>query len=376
VTRTRPPSLRLIRIVVLSVACLAAGCDGGDDEARREYLKALELGKTGRPLEEQLAHVDRAVRLVPTGATYLEKRAGLLFGLGRLAEARVDYDRAVELADRPYLRFERADLLCALGEDEAAHADLDRAIAGQPENVHFYPRRALVRLALGRVAEARADVDHAIAASPGGGGESERYARAAVLLLEGTPAEALPDLDLVIANFSDSTRRALPRTVRLLAHAALDRPERAAAEFDRQALDAAAHWPELGYRYWLVRRGCANAFIVTRAGPLVERARSILAASESRESSHGRPPGLLRRLSSPDNAAGRRVMAGGSSGRRPLGSPRVAPSAAPATLATSSGPPPRHRRSRGPAAPARRRGSASAHEWTGTAAGTEGSRTG
>jgi tetratricopeptide (TPR) repeat protein len=274
---------------VLSAACLAAGCDHAGDEARREYLEALELNKTGRPLEEQLARVDRAVKLVPTGATYLEKRAGLLFGLGRLAEARVDYDHAVELADRPYLRFERADLLCALGEDETAHADLVRAIAAQPENVQFYPRRALARLALGRVAEARADVDHAIASWPGG--ESVRYARAAVLLLEGKPAEALADLDFVIAHFSDASRRALPRTVRLLAHAALDRHDRAAAEFDRQALAAAAHWPSLGYRYWLVRRGCANAFIVTQAGFLVARAQSMMAGGEPGPSRDGRPPG-------------------------------------------------------------------------------------
>jgi tetratricopeptide (TPR) repeat protein len=234
VTGTRPNAgaLRWGPIAVLAVACLAAGCDRAGDEARREYLQVLELSKTGRPLEEQLAHADRAVRLVPTGATYVEKRAGLLFGLGRLAEARMDYDRAVELADRPYLRFERADLLCALGEDDAAHADLDRAIAAQPANVQFYARRALARLALGRVAEARADVARGIAASPAG--ESERYARAAVLLLEGKPAEALPDLDFVIARFSDATRRALPRTVRLLALVALDRRERAAAEFDRQ----------------------------------------------------------------------------------------------------------------------------------------------
>jgi tetratricopeptide (TPR) repeat protein len=282
VTRARPTSraLRLGPIVALGAACLVAGCDRAGDEARREYLRALELNKTGRPLEEQLAHADRAARLVPTGATYLEKRAGLLFGVGRLAESRVDYDRAVELADRPYLRFERADLLCALGEDAAAHADLDRAIAAQPENIQFYARRALARLALGRVAEARADVDHAIASSPDG--QNERYARAAVLLLEGKPTEALADLDFVIARFSDETRGALPRTLRLLAHAALDRRERAAAEFDRQRLDAAAKWPSLGYRYWLVRRGCANAFIVTQAGSLVARAQSILAASEPR----------------------------------------------------------------------------------------------
>ena len=167
----------------MSVAALGCGCV--DDEARREYFKALELSKIGHPLDEQLVHVERAVKLEPNSALYLEMRANLLFALHRLPEAHVDYDRAVHLADRPYLRFERANLLCAQGEYDAALADLDRAIAAQPENMQFYPRRALVRLALGRVGEARTDVDHAMASSRGG--SSERYARAAVLLMEGRP---------------------------------------------------------------------------------------------------------------------------------------------------------------------------------------------
>jgi tetratricopeptide (TPR) repeat protein len=279
-------------IVALLVAYLASGCDGAGDQARREYFKALELGKIGHPLEEQLVHVDRAVRLAPTSATYLEMRANLLFGLNRLAEGRADYDRAVELADRPYLRFERADVLCALGEDDAALADLDRAIAEQPENLHFYPRRALARLAQGRVGEARADVDHAMASTRGG--SSERYARAAVLLMEGKPAEALADLDFVLAHFVDASHGALPRTVRMLAHVALDQRERAAAEFDQPTLDAADHWPDLGYRYWLVRRGCNNAFIATQAGPLVAQAQRILAASESALDSSKQSPSTDR----------------------------------------------------------------------------------
>ncbi len=279
-------ALRSGPIIALVAACLAAGCNGAGDEARREYFKALELSKTGQPLEEQLAHVDRAVRLVPTGATYIEKRANLLFAVNRLAEARVDYDRAVELADRPYLRFERADLLCALGEYDAALADLDRAIGAQPENTQFYPRRALARLARGRVAEARADVDHAIVSSRAG--SSERYARAAVLLMEGRFAEALPDLDFAVAHSSDPSHGALPRTLRLLAYTALDQRERAAGEFDRQTLKAAEFSPELGYRYWLVPRGCDNAFVAAQAGELVAKAQSILAARESMPDSSGR----------------------------------------------------------------------------------------
>jgi tetratricopeptide (TPR) repeat protein len=279
-------AFRAGRIAALVAACLAAGCDGAGDEARREYFKALELSKTGQPLEEQLAHVDRAVRLVPNSATYLEHRANLLFAVIRLAEARVDYDRAVELADRPYLRFERADLLCALGEYDAALADLDRAIGAQPENTQFYPRRALARLATKRVAEAREDVDHAIASSRAG--SSERYARAAVLMMEGRFADALADLDAAVAHSSDPSHGALPRTLRLLAYAALGQRERAAAEFDGHTLKAAEHWPELGYRYWLAPRGCDNAFITAQAGALVAKAQAILDTRESMPDSAGR----------------------------------------------------------------------------------------
>lgn len=45
-------ALRSGRIAALAAACLAAGCDGAGDEARRECFKALELSKTGQPLEE------------------------------------------------------------------------------------------------------------------------------------------------------------------------------------------------------------------------------------------------------------------------------------------------------------------------------------
>jgi hypothetical protein len=103
-------------------------------------------------------------------------------------------------------------------------------------------------------------------------GSSERYARAAVLLMEGRFTEALADLDVAVAQSSDPSHGALPRTLRLLAYTALDQREHAAAEFDRQTLNAAAYWPQLGYRYWLVPRGCDNAFIAAQAGELVKKA--------------------------------------------------------------------------------------------------------
>lgn len=263
---------RLVRILLpLVLAALSAGCDSVGDEARREYFKALELSKTGYPEEQQLEHINRALELAPDAASYLEFRASLLFSLGQLQRAGADFDRAVELADRPYLRFERADLLCATGKLDAALADLDRAITEQPENTQFYPRRALTHLALGNVVAARTDVDRA-------GALAGNHARAAVLLMEGSPNEALGLLDELIAA-TDMSHSGLPKTLRLLVHAAMDRPDRVATEFDAQSLAAAEHWPYMGYRYWFVARNCSNAFFVSSASSVLAKAQGILAAS-------------------------------------------------------------------------------------------------
>ncbi|MCU0671132.1 MAG: tetratricopeptide repeat protein [Myxococcota bacterium] len=221
-------SRRVRRLLAAALlACAAGACK--DDPARREYFQALELEDTGQPLEDQLRHLDRAVHLAPTNAHYREKRGARLFSLGRVQDALADYDRAVALEDRPYLRFERADALCALAEYEAASADLDHAIAAHVGNVQFSSRRALVRLALGRVADARADVDRAFATTRPG--IEDRYARAAVLVMEGELEAALLEAE-----------------------------------------------PDLGPHYWLTPRNCANGFIAARAGELVSKAQPTLAA--------------------------------------------------------------------------------------------------
>ena len=262
-------------------ACALVACDSDRDTApaaaRSETMKALALSKTGAPLEEQLAHLDQALRHSPDSAEILAHRASLLFALDRVPEARAGFDRAVTLADRPYLRFERADVLCALGEIDAALADLDSAIAGQPANDQFYPRRALARLAAGRIADARADVEHALAA--GGSPGPRSYALAAVLLMESRPREAFAAVD-PIREHADETDAARVRVLRLLALTALGEPERAAAEFDASRLASAAHWPRRGPRWWFTSRGCDNAFVPIRAGALVARAEALLPAAE------------------------------------------------------------------------------------------------
>ena len=170
--RSLPASARALRSRFLQAtrrllpfaACLALlGC--GDDPARREYFAALEASKHGRPLEESLAHIDRAIALHPDRAEYYETRAGFRRSLGHLDGAEADYDRAIELRDRAYLRFERANLLAARGEPERALADYDLAIALEAWNAQFYRGRALARAAVGRGAEALADAEHLVAES-------------------------------------------------------------------------------------------------------------------------------------------------------------------------------------------------------------------
>ncbi len=272
--------------VVAGVLLLAA-CDGPRDQARDAYFEGLRLSKTGGPAEEQLAAIDRAIALDPSAAAYPEWRAGLLVFLGRYADARRDYDRAVALADRPYLRFARAQALCALGEVDAALADLDRAIAAQPENDQFYPRRALARLAAGRVPEARADLENARARQPSYPEES--YALAAVLFSEGRYGDAVAVLDRVVAAMGDSGGMQA-RVLRMLAHEADGRRELAAAEFDTGRIAAGAQGYDRGPQVWLGSRGCENAFLVMRHADLVEQVRGMIAALEATRSARASRP--------------------------------------------------------------------------------------
>jgi len=296
----RDPAL----VLAIVTACALAACDSQRDTAqaaaRSDYMKALALSKTSAPLEEQLAQTEQALRHSPDSAEILAHRASLLFALDRVAEARAGFDRAVTLADRPYLRFERADVLCALGEIDAALADLDSAIASQPANEQFYPRRALARLAAGRTADARADVEHGLAA--GGPAGPRSYARAAMLLMESRPREAFAAVDPIPAHAEDSDA-ARVRVLRMLALTALGEPGRAAAEFDASRLASAAHWPRRGPRWWFTSRGCENAFIPLRAGALVAKAQALLPAAEGAEARPVEAAAAPARVASPAAAS-------------------------------------------------------------------------
>jgi tetratricopeptide (TPR) repeat protein len=187
--------LQATALLPLAAAIALLACRA--DEGRREYFAALEAAKHGAPVAVSLAHVERAIRHAPDRAPYYELRADYRRALGDLAGAEADYGRAIDLRDRPYLHFARANVIALRGDPARALADYDLAIAREAWNVQFYRGRALARAAAGRGAEALADAEHLLAQTPQ---QAESWhARGVARLAVGRPQDALGDLDRAIA---------------------------------------------------------------------------------------------------------------------------------------------------------------------------------
>src|SRR5262249_27682514 len=179
------------RLGLAAVLLAAAGC--GHDAADREYFAALRGEETGMTREEQIAHIDRAVILVPTRASYYETRAIYRIDLRQYDRAHADMDRAIALVDAPYLRFLRALVTCELGDCAGSLADFDEAIARQPANAQFYRGRSLARARVGDARGALADADHLVTTAPQMA--ESHYARGVALAGLGRTREALPEFD-------------------------------------------------------------------------------------------------------------------------------------------------------------------------------------
>ncbi len=140
----------LLWLPLIALACAR-------DPAEREYYTALQGEETGMGHERQLEHLDRAIALRPDREWYRETHAIYSIDVHRFDTAAADLDTAIQLSDRPYLRFLRGLVQCQRGEYESSLPDFDQAIAGQPENSQFYRGRSLARSALGRYPEALED---------------------------------------------------------------------------------------------------------------------------------------------------------------------------------------------------------------------------
>ena len=176
-------------LVVFTIAC-------GRDEADRLYFEALQGDKVGKPCEELIGLVDRAIALEPDRASYYQHRAGYRIGLGNLAGAKADLDRAITLTDQPYLRYERAIVACKSGRCADALPDLDAAITAQPDNTQFYRVRAIARVAAGMPEKALEDGERMVVQMPQHG--ESYYARGIARLALGHGPQALADLDTTL----------------------------------------------------------------------------------------------------------------------------------------------------------------------------------
>ena len=171
------------------------GC--GHDRADLEYFAALRGDETGMTREQQIAHMDQAILLAPKRAFLYETRAGYWVDLRRFDRARQDFDRAIELLDRPYARFRRALASCQAGEIERSLGDFDTAIARQPSNGQFYRGRSLARSAVHDSMGALADAERLVAIEPQRA--ESWYARGVARMRFGRDREAVEDFDRAAA---------------------------------------------------------------------------------------------------------------------------------------------------------------------------------
>lgn len=138
-----------------SLLLAAAACAG--DEAHQKYMAALRGDEQEMGRAEQIRLVSEALALEPGRVAYWELRAIYRIDSREFAAAASDLDRAVQLADRAYLRYLRGLVACQRMRFEASLADFDAAISAQPENLQFYRGRSLARTRTGDLAGAISD---------------------------------------------------------------------------------------------------------------------------------------------------------------------------------------------------------------------------
>ncbi|QMU77851.1 tetratricopeptide repeat protein [Streptacidiphilus sp. PB12-B1b] len=128
---------------------------------RAQVLKGL-----GR-LDEARQDYEKVIALDPNYAEYHFEYAGLLRRLGRHEQALREYTRAMELTP-PFveLYYNRGDLRAVTGDVDGALADFGFALELDPEYVDAYVNRAALLLNLGELEAAAQDVAAGLALAP------------------------------------------------------------------------------------------------------------------------------------------------------------------------------------------------------------------
>jgi len=141
---------------------------------------------------------DSAIILAPDDPVLRLNRGVAKIHNGRPADAIADYDQAIRLKPDWHLPyFDRAVALGDLGQRAAALKDYDRAIQRKPDDAWIYVGQGDVLAASGDPTRALDAYGKALSLRPDL--DDPRAKRAALLVHLDRPAEALPELDRVIA---------------------------------------------------------------------------------------------------------------------------------------------------------------------------------
>jgi tetratricopeptide (TPR) repeat protein len=145
-----------------------------------------------------VADYDSAIVLAPDDAVLHLNRGVAKIHDGRPAEAIEDYDKAIRLKPDWHLPyFDRAVALGNLGQNAAALKDYERAIERKPDDAWIYVGQGDVLAASGDPERALQAYAKALTLRPDL--DDPRAKRAQLLLRLDRPAEALPELDRVVA---------------------------------------------------------------------------------------------------------------------------------------------------------------------------------
>jgi tetratricopeptide (TPR) repeat protein len=163
-TSQRIVIIGMVRMIAAILMFLSAGC--ALDPAEREYMEALRGEETGMSRQAQISHIDRAIAQAPDRSEYWETRGIYHIDLREFSSAIADFDRAITLRGRPYLRFLRGLALCQSQAFDRGLEDLEAAVAAEPANTEFYRGRGLARVEVGRAEAGLADGEHLVQLEP------------------------------------------------------------------------------------------------------------------------------------------------------------------------------------------------------------------
>jgi len=126
-----------VRLVAVALVALAVATASADPKPPQPELDAIVALRDGGYTSQALARSERAMAEYPDDGNFKLVRASVLANANRFEEARVVIELAIELVERdPDWLVHYGQILNALGDDIAAHAVFERALARAPDHAN------------------------------------------------------------------------------------------------------------------------------------------------------------------------------------------------------------------------------------------------